>query len=191
LSSIYKPSASTHEKQRQLGKARRSQQPQQDSLAQLSAPYDDKPNPIHSDLDSLYQSTDKAGRGPQNILYHSRDAVAVGHSLQSSNLTQYCRTASIKQQAIAKSNSIYNQGPIKNKAFVPESCSPVRVSHIASQLASTRKSKTSEVPAKQLGVTPRKADEWGDGGHNEQSVHDMDDLKDYVARSYGNSAVEN
>jgi hypothetical protein len=97
LSSIYKPSGSTHEKPRPLGKARKSQQPQQDSLARLSAPYEDKPNPMHSEMDSLYQSTDQGGKGPQNILYQSRDAAAVGYSLQSANLTEYCRKASIKQ----------------------------------------------------------------------------------------------
>ena len=89
MSSIYKPGA-TQEKPRSLGKGRKSQQPQPDSLARLSAPYDDNDNngntptkckndsvyvgatkPMHSEIDSLYQSTDQGGKGPQNILYQS------------------------------------------------------------------------------------------------------------------------
>lgn len=56
---------------------------------------------------------------------------------------------------------------------MPESCSPVRVkerekgSHKTSQLASTRKEKSSEVPAKQRGETRPKEDEWGDAVHGE------------------------
>ena len=115
MSSIYKP-GSTQEKPtaaRSLGKGRKSQQPQPDSLTRLSAPYDDDDNlngltptkckndsvtkPMHSEIDSLYQSTDQGGKGPQNILYQSRDVAAVGSSLQSANLTDYCRNSAIKQ----------------------------------------------------------------------------------------------
>ena len=52
---------------------------------------------MHSEIDSLYQSTDQGGKGPQNILYQSRDVAAVGSSLQSANLTEYCRNSAIKQ----------------------------------------------------------------------------------------------
>ena len=115
MSSIYKP-GSTQEKPtaaRSLGKGRKSQQPQPDSLTRLSAPYDDDDNlngitptkckndsvtkPMHSEIDSLYQSTDQGGKGPQNILYQSRDVAAVGSSLQSANLTEYCRNSAIEQ----------------------------------------------------------------------------------------------